>query len=292
MEQDAGLPDPRLAAAPPPATKPARFSNLQLRLMTASIGLPLLVAVIWVGGWPFAVVAAAIALLAAAEFTHGWLLPTLPIRYVFAQAPLFGASGLMTLGAHGDERYILAGLLLAALAAGAGYAPSNIFGPRKPWRVQAWSLLYVGVPMAMIVLTRDVEQGRKWVFLGILATFAVDTGAYATGRLFGRHLLAPKVSPKKTWEGAIGGYVAGVAAAFALNALFDTGVPASTLAHFALVFPVLSQLGDLFESWMKRRMGIKDSSGLLPGHGGFLDRLDSVVVVLPFLYLFLQVRVL
>ena len=153
-------------------------------------------------------------------------------------------------------------------------------------------LLYIGFPFAVFVLTRDVEQGRKWVFLAILATFAVDTGAYATGVLFGRHKLAPRISPNKTWEGAIGGYLSGAGAAFALNEAFDTGVPWTTLLHFALVFPVLAQAGDLFESWMKRRMGIKDSSGLLPGHGGLLDRLDSLMAVIPFLYLFLQLRVL
>ncbi|MCK9520166.1 MAG: phosphatidate cytidylyltransferase, partial [Dehalococcoidia bacterium] len=117
-------------------------------------------------------------------------------------------------------------------------------------------------------------------------------GAYATGRLIGRHKLAPRISPKKTWEGAIGGYVAGVAAAFALNALLDTGVEWMTFSHFALAMPIAAIIGDLVESWMKRRMGVKDASGLLPGHGGFLDRLDSVLFVFPLLYVFLQVRVL
>ncbi len=86
--------------------------------------------------------------------------------------------------------------------------------------------------------------------------------------------------------------IAGVAACFGLNALFDTGVPWTTLSHFALVMPIAGQVGDLFESGMKRRMGVKDASGLLPGHGGFLDRLDSIVFVIPLLYAFLHVRVL
>lgn len=292
MEQDSRLPDPRLAPTPPPARTPARLSDLQLRLATAAVGLPLLAAVTWLGGWPFALAAGAVAVLAAAEFVHGWLFPSLPGRAVLAQAPVFGASAVMAAGVHADGRFLVAGLLLAALAAAAGYLPTNAFGPRKPWRVQAWSMAYVGFPLALFVLTRDVENGRTWAFLGMLATFAVDTGAYATGRPFGRHRLAPRISPNKTWEGAVGGYFAGAAAAFALNSLFDTGVPWTTLAPFALVFPVLAQAGDLFESWMKRRMGIKDSSGLLPGHGGLLDRLDSLVFVIPFLYLFLQFRVL
>jgi phosphatidate cytidylyltransferase len=282
-----------MTAAPADATAEGRGpSNLQLRVITAAIGLPLVAAAVWVGGWPLAIVAGAIAFLAAAEFVHGWLFPTMPIRSVAPLALTFGMSAVMVAGTHADERFVLAGIVLAAMFAAAGYAPTNAFGPRKPYRVQAWCLVYVGLLMSTLVLVRDVDDGRKWLFLGILSTFAVDTGAYAIGRLFGRHRLAPRISPKKTWEGAVGGYVAGVAAVFGLNAAFDTGVPWTTMAHFAFVMPVFAQAGDLFESWMKRRMGVKDASGLLPGHGGFLDRLDSIVFVIPLLYVFLQLRVL
>ncbi len=271
---------------------PPHRSNLQLRLLTAAVGLPLVAAAVFLGGWPFALAMAAVALLAAAEFTHGWLFPTMPISAVLPHFLAFSASAAMVLGSHDDERFVYAGIILAALFALAGYLPTNRFGPRKPYRVQAWCLVYVGLFGATLVLTRDLEGGRDWVFLGLLATFAVDTGAYAVGRLIGRHKLAPRISPAKTWEGAIGGYVAGVAAVLALNALLDTGVAAARMVPFALAMPIASQTGDLFESWMKRRMGVKDASGLLPGHGGFLDRLDSVLFVFPLLYLFLQLRVL
>ncbi|MFN8506963.1 MAG: phosphatidate cytidylyltransferase [Dehalococcoidia bacterium] len=268
-------------------------SNLQLRLMTAAIGLPLVSAVIWVGGWPFAVVAGAIATLAAIEFLHGWLFPTLPVSRAVRQfAPFAGAVGVMAAGTHSSPSFLLFGVAVALGLLALGYLPAGGRRPRRPFRIQGWALLYVGALIAVLVLARDVDQGRKWVFLGILATFAVDTGAYAVGRMFGRHKLAPKISPKKTWEGAVGGYAAGVAACFGLNALFETGVPWTTLSHFAFVMPIAAQVGDLFESGMKRRMGVKDASGLLPGHGGFLDRLDSIVFVIPLLYGFLQVRVL
>lgn len=271
--------------------KPRR-SNLQLRILTAVVGLPLLGAVIWAGNWPFAVAAALVAFFASAEFVHGWLLPSMPIRRVFQRAPAFGGAAIMVAGAHASAGYIWFGIIVAAALAAIGYTPSNRFGPRRPLRVLSWCLVYVGALMALIVLTRDVDQGRKWVFLGILSTFAVDTGAYAVGRTIGRHKMAPKISPGKTWEGAAGGYVIGVAAAFGLNAALDTGVSASSFSHFAFAMPIAAQAGDLFESWMKRRMGVKDASGLLPGHGGLLDRLDSILFVLPLLYLFLQVRVL
>ena len=266
-------------------------SNLQLRLATAARGLPLVIGATWVGGWTFALVAGAVALLAAMEFVHGWLFPSMPMRAVLPMGLAVGGSAFVVAGVHADTEYLAAALAIAGLLAVVGYSRINAFGPRKPMRVQAWCLVYTGALLSTLVLTRDGDDGRGWVFLGILGTFAVDTGAYATGRLFGRHKLAPKISPKKTWEGASGGYVAGVAATLALNAVFDTGVGAATLAPYALAMPVFAQAGDLFESWMKRRMGVKDASGLLPGHGGFLDRLDSLLFVFPLLYVFLRARV-
>jgi phosphatidate cytidylyltransferase len=287
---------PEFSAAPPTSaaggqSRP-RFSNFQIRVLTATVGLPIVVALIFIGGWPFAIVAGMVAFLAAMEFFHGWLLPTMPVSAALGQAPAFGATAVMVTGSHADGRFVVAGIVLAVMLGAAGYSRINFFGPRKPYRVLAWCLLYVGVLLSTLVLLRGVEQGRDWVFLGILATFAVDTGAYAVGRSVGRHKLAPKISPGKTWEGAIGGYFAGAAAVLLLNELFNTGVAATTILPFALLMPVAAQAGDLLESWMKRRMGVKDSSGLLPGHGGFLDRLDSVLFVIPLLYLFLQVRVL
>ncbi len=263
-------------------------SNFQLRLFTAAIGLPLVGALAWLGGWPFAIAAGVVAALAAVEFGHGWLFPSMALRAVFPQLLNFAVSGLAVAWVHAEPRALWAALALAGFASVAGYAPGRFFGPRKPWRVQAWALLYVGVLASALVLVRDLENGRSWVFLGLFATFATDTGAYAVGRLIGRHKLAPRISPKKTWEGAAGGYAAGAGAVLGLNALFDTGLSAAEMLPFALAMPVLSQAGDLFESWMKRRMGVKDASGLLPGHGGFLDRLDSILFVMPVLYVFLR----
>lgn len=280
-------------AAPAPGPAPARVtSNLALRVLTAAVALPIVLALVYAGLWPLALGAGLIALLAAAEFHHGWLIPSMPIRDVAPQSFAFGASAAMVAGAHWDTRFIWAGLVLAALFAAAGYSRTNAFGPRRPYRVQAWCLVYIGLLLSTLVLVRDADGGREWAFIGLFATFAVDTGAYATGRLIGRHLMAPAVSPKKTWEGAAGGYAAGAGAVMGLNALFDTGVSAVTMLPFALLMPIAAQAGDLFESWMKRRMGVKDASGLLPGHGGFLDRLDSILFVMPLLYVFLRLRVL
>ena len=275
-----------------PGASSRRPSNLQLRLATAAIGLPLLAAVVYAGGWPFAIVAAAIALLAAGEFVHGWLIPSLALPAVLPHAPTFAIAAVVVAGAHANPWFLAVGAGFAVLFAILGYTPTNAFGPRKPFRVFSWCVVYVGLLFSTVVLLRDADGGREWVYLGLLSTFAVDTGAYVVGRLTGRHLMAPKISPKKTWEGAAGGYVIGASACLALNALLDTGVSTTTLAPFAVAMPLAAEAGDLFESWMKRRMGVKDASGFLPGHGGFLDRMDSILFVIPLLYLFLRLRVL
>ena len=268
------------------------MSNLQLRLATAAVGLPLVAAVTWLGEWYFALVLAGIGLLAAAEFVHGWLIPSMPIRQVIPQVPTFIICPVIVAGVHADTRFLIVGIGFALLFAAVGYAPTNAIGPRKPYRVYCWCMLYLGLMLSTFVLVRDVELGREWFFLGLLSTFAVDTGAYTIGKLFGRHKMAPKISPHKTWEGAVGGYVAGTVAVLILNRVLDTGVSLTTMIPFALLLPPVAEIGDLFESWMKRRMGVKDASGLLPGHGGFLDRLDSLLFVFPVLYLFLELRVL
>jgi phosphatidate cytidylyltransferase len=267
-------------------------SNLQLRLATAAVGLPLVIGVAWLGGWGFAVVAAAIGLLAAMEFVHGWLLPTMPIRQALSHLPTFIIAPATVAAAHVDPRWVMGGFAFIALFALLGYLPANsTIGPRKPYRVYAWCVVYLGLLLSTFVLVRDLEDGRKWFFLGLLATFSCDTGAYATGRLIGRHKMAPSISPKKTWEGAAGGTVAAFAAVILLNSWFDTGVSTGTIWPLAVAVPPAAIIGDLVESWMKRRMGVKDASGLLPGHGGFMDRLDSLLFVFPVLYVFLQLRV-
>lgn len=266
-------------------------SNLVLRLITAAVALPLLVAVIYSGGWLFALAAAAIAFLAAAEFVHGWLIPTRPLPEILPRATTFSIAPVVVAGAHASPWFLAVGVGFAVLFAVLGYTPGKAIGARREYRVLSWCVVYVGILFSTVVLTRDLDSGRTWVFLGILTTFAIDTGSYTVGKLLGRHKMAPSISPGKTWEGAAGGYVAGVAVCFALNRILETGVAVEKMAPFAVAVPVAAMLGDLAESWMKRRMGVKDASGFLPGHGGFLDRMDSVLFVMPLLFLFLQLRV-
>ncbi len=259
--------------------------DLALRLATAAVGVPALLLVIYAGGWPFAIVAGVITLGATVEFAHAWLLPGQPYRAVAPLGPGLVAPAIVVAGAHADERFLVAGAVLALLFLGAGYARTNAFGPRKPLRVLGWAIIYPGIIFSTVVLARDLDQGRDWVLLLVLATFTVDTGAYATGSLIGRHKLAPRISPRKTWEGAAGGIGGALLAVGVLAPLLNLGLGAGAIVGLGLALGVAAQAGDLFESWMKRRVDIKDSSGLLPGHGGLLDRLDSIVFVAPIVYL-------
>ncbi len=142
--------------------------------------------------------------------------------------------------------------------------------------------LAVAAALASGLVLRESHDGLAWLSYAILITFASDTAAYAVGSLVGRHRLAPLISPSKTWEGAAGGIIgaAVVSAAFTVFAELDA-LPFAAAIPLGAALSVLGQLGDLGESWLKRKAGVKDSGNLLPGHGGVLDRLDSLLPILP-----------
>lgn len=149
----------------------------------------------------------------------------------------------------------------------------------RVFKLGAATLSVVPAWCALALIHRD---GHGWLLVALAVVWAADTGAYFSGRAFGRRKLAPRISPNKTLEGLAGGMLAGVAVALAGAALLGTG--ASMLPFVALVAFVtvlFSVVGDLFESLLKRHVGAKDSGDLIPGHGGLLDRLDSVLAALP-----------
>jgi phosphatidate cytidylyltransferase len=146
---------------------------------------------------------------------------------------------------------------------------------------------YIGLPLGMLVAIHAVAGWRATVLL--LATVVVsDSGQYYTGRAFGRRPLAPAISPKKTVEGAIGGVVLGTAFMAIASAYVFPGSNRATAALLGAVIVVLGICGDLFESRLKRTAGIKDSSSLIPGHGGVLDRIDALLFATPAFYLYLR----
>lgn len=152
------------------------------------------------------------------------------------------------------------------------------------------AVAWVALPFAALIALRLDDIGLQWTALAFLVTFATDTSAYAAGRAAGRRKLAPSISPGKTWEGAVGGLVGAAAAAAALVVLFD-GIESRLLPAIALGLGVgvVAQAGDLLESKIKRLADAKDSGRLIPGHGGLLDRLDSLLPVFPLVYVAAQV---
>jgi phosphatidate cytidylyltransferase len=133
---------------------------------------------------------------------------------------------------------------------------------------------------------RSLNDGRGWVFVAILSTFASDASAYFTGKALGRHKLAPYVSPKKTWEGAIGGVLGAIVASVALATLFRLPILWWGAIILGILISAIGQLGDLVKSLFKRNMAIKDSGKVLPGHGGLLDRTDSLAFAGVLVYYF------
>ena len=249
---------------------------LKRRVITGLWGIPLLIAAVWFDQplpW-FTLLVAIWGLLAVFEFYKmgaGAKVP--PLTY-------FGLiwTLLFILSPHFNNDFITPPTLLTSAV-----VLSLIWlllRPQKEGAFIGWAwtmagILYVGWLLSYFVALRGLDDGRNWVFLALFATFASDTAAFFAGRALGRHHLAPRISPGKTWEGTI----AGCLSAIIVSLLFTMFLPLSYGQAILLGFLVslFGQLGDLAESLLKRNMGVKDSGRLLPGHGGALDRIDSVV---------------
>jgi phosphatidate cytidylyltransferase len=148
----------------------------------------------------------------------------------------------------------------------------------------AFGLLYVPLLLSFLALLRNEPQGVHWIFLLLLVVMAGDSTAYYVGSSCGRHKLYPTVSPNKSIEGALGGLVGSVGGAFIAKATFFPDLSVVDCLLAATAMGLLGQLGDLFESLLKRSCGVKDSGGIVPGHGGILDRLDSILFAAPVAY--------
>jgi phosphatidate cytidylyltransferase len=264
------------------------MSNLLQRILTGLVAAPLVLGAVWLGGWAFAAVVAAVAVAAQTEVYS--LLRKAGARPLVPLGLALGAlAALWPLVPYAGAHLVAGGVLVLFAA---------LWGPREqPILDVAGTLFGVFYPpllLSFALVLREAEGFRLdpgdglWLTAAVLVSvWGADTFAYAAGRLFGRHPLFARVSPKKTWEGAAGGLVGAFAvlAAFKLLALDVLGW--ADVAALALVAGVAGPLGDLAESLFKRAAGVKDSGRLFPGHGGMLDRIDalSVVVALATLYL-------
>jgi phosphatidate cytidylyltransferase len=258
-----------------------RWRDLRLRALSAAVLAPAAIACVWAGGLPWTVLMAAALALLAWEWVRlcgfstarlpGLVVP--PVVLAAAACTVLGASGLALV-------VIMAG---AMLAWGLGRLPA--FRPAVTPAWLALGVLQIGLAgVALLRLRGDGAVGLGNVVFLFLLVWASDIGAYLTGRILGGPKLAARISPNKTWSGAAGGlFFAMAVGGGAAYAMTLAPTPGSLLraALVAGLLGVTSQLGDLFESWMKRRFGVKDSSNLIPGHGGLLDRLDGMLTAAP-----------
>ncbi len=249
------------------------MSAFRSRIVVALVLLPLVLGVVWLGGWWLFALALGGGLLALHElYVMGrGLRPIVLGGYVGLVLTLLGAES-------GKTSWMVGGIFATILVAFVIFG----FSDARPSATASISLtvlgvLWVGGGLACLMLLRGIpEHGRLAVFTVLIAVFADDTAAYFVGRTIGRHKMAPRISPGKSWEGFVGGTVAAMAVAF--FAIYHQGF-LSNLEAIALgaAIAVAATLGDLFESAIKRDLGVKDSGRVLAGHGGFLDRLDSLL---------------
>jgi len=239
-------------------------SELALRVCSALVLVPLALAAAYGGGWPFVLFWSA----AAIGTLYEWNLLISAQRRVLIAGMLVLAPAL-GLAAAGYLRLAL----IVIVAGSLGTAMLGATG-RRIWI--AVGVLYAAVlGVAPIMLRTDHEYGLVAILFLFAVVWATDTSAYAAGRAIGGPKLMPRVSPKKTWAGALGGAIGAIIAALVVAEL--SGLEAVATAILAATLSILAQAGDLFESFLKRRFGVKDSSGLIPGHGGLMDRLDGFV---------------
>jgi phosphatidate cytidylyltransferase len=254
----------------PPGKMASRASGreLMLRVASAAVLAPLTIVAAYVGGWPFVIFWAAAAIGIFWEWTS--LIVSVPIgRRIFP----IGATALVIAA-------LLAGLGGLAMAVAVVAVGAVLVGIMVPVTRRAWmggGMLYAGAALlAPVLLRADPRYGFIALILLFTVVWATDIFGYFAGRLIGGPKLWPRVSPKKTWSGAVGGALAAVIAAIVLahNAVLDHVM---TVGLIALVLSLVSQAGDLWESAVKRRYGAKDSGHIIPGHGGLMDRLDGFV---------------
>ncbi len=261
---------------------------LRSRVLTAALGGPLLLVAVW--SLPTSAVAV---VLAGVVGVAGWewlqllgggsaaLRAALTVAFLLTLLP-----GWLLLDGAVDPAGLLcalAALWLGAIAWLWRYAHTDTLPvPAWGWATLVGWLVLWPCWLALVYLHGSTPWGAFWLTFVLALVWAADTGAYFAGRAWGRHRLAPRISPGKTWEGVLGGAACAVIVAGGLiAALRPAAPPLPAVVALAVLAVAASVVGDLFESMLKRQHGVKDSGGILPGHGGVLDRIDSLTAAAP-----------
>ncbi len=267
------------------------YRSVGLRTITSFIGIPIVLACVWFGGWVAFGAVVLVVVLAAYE-VHAMMLHE-------GFHPLIGISLILSLLFLVASMFPLQrGLLLEIGLALALFVtfPLLFFREKLEGAMVDWSLtlaiaVYLGWPLSLFPLIRGyqigVSNGFWWLLTLLGGVWGFDTGAFFVGHFLGRHKLAPRISPAKTWEGAFGGLIFSIAAAL-LFAMLPLGVPWYLALLLGLLIAIAATLGDLAESLIKRQTHVKDSGQFIPGHGGMLDRIDSLLFAVIVVYFFAQ----
>lgn len=267
------------------------YRSVGLRTLTSIIAIPVVLAFVWFGGW-WAFAASAIVVILGAYELHTMMLhegyhPLIVVSLLLSL--LFVVAAMIP-----QERLVLleAGLSIALLIT----FPLLFFRKKLEGAMVDWSLtlaiaIYLGWPMSLFPLLRGfqvgISSGFWWVLVVLFGVWGFDTGAFFAGHFFGRHKLAPRISPGKTWEGVAGGLVLSVTAALLIT-IRPLGVPWYLAILLGVLIAVAATLGDLAESLIKRQTHVKDSGQFMPGHGGILDRVDSLLFAIIVVFVFAQ----
>ncbi|GAB6157603.1 phosphatidate cytidylyltransferase [Desulfotomaculum varum] len=260
---------------------------LHLRVLSALVGIPIALLAAWYGSWLLWLITMLIFITASLEMTAilkglglqpaGWIIQIGGL-ILFAEAYQYKDTLINVVYVF----LVLANLLWLVFCY-PKQTPTDVFG-------NLVATLYLG-NLVFLYLTRELPGGLAWLLLILTTTWASDTFAYFVGRAMGRHKLAPLLSPKKTIEGAVGG-IAGAALTAYLLAQFMPGLPVQPVVLLGALVGAASLLGDLFESALKRQAGVKDSGHLIPGHGGILDRFDSLLITTPLVYYIIKLFII
>jgi phosphatidate cytidylyltransferase len=267
------------------------MGDLPKRLGVALWGIPLLLAALYFGGWILAIFISLLLFLLAREWRYLGECVGVQIPLVFLW---LSAAAILLVQFSSVARGVLSATILILLILFAAEMVRSNAPLRNLGHLVLW-IVYIVIPISLwwpIRISGGVagDAGRSWLLCLFLSIWVTDTAAYAIGSLWGKHKLLPKASPNKSWEGAIAGAIAALLVPIILRVFGLHDFAVWDVIAFGVAVGIFGQAGDLLESLMKREAGVKDSSRFLPGHGGLLDRFDSLFLATPALYLYLLLR--
>lgn len=258
--------------------------HLAARLATGIVSLPVIFLLVQWGGLAYLAFTVCVVVLGAWEW---WRLMGRPAGGGGLVLGVAGALGALQGGIDPRAERLLLFAAFALLTWLVATLAGKTGGSASVAGQGLLGMLYVGLLPAFLIRIRALPEGREALLLTYATVFVCDTAAYACGRAFGRRALWPAVSPRKTWEGAIAGLAGAIAAALVGGLWFAHSLGIAGAIGFGAIAGVLGPVGDLVESRWKREAGVKDSSAIIPGHGGLLDRFDNLHFVAPVLYTYL-----